>query len=56
MLGVNRVHCGLFQNGEKALGHVLRASSKKWPRTNHLKNICIPFLFVLISIFYLHLS
>ena len=37
MLGENKVHCGLLQNGEKVLGHVLQASSKKWPRTNHLK-------------------
>lgn len=37
MLRENKVHCGLLQSGEKVLGHVLRASSKKWPRTNHLK-------------------
>ena len=37
MLGENKVHCGLLQNGEKVLGHVFRASSKKWPRTNRLK-------------------
>ena len=37
MLGENKVHCGLLQNCEKVLGHVFRASSKNWPRTNHLK-------------------
>ena len=37
MLRENKVHCGLLQSGEKVQGHLFRASSKKWPRTNHLK-------------------
>ena len=37
MLGENKVHYGLLQSGEKVLGRVFRAWSKKWPRTNHLK-------------------